>query len=125
MSFIAVGLICFTPAQRLLFFKDQNKRLAESHEERVAGATDIKGYRDIVFYNGKFLAVGTDGRIDLINNSGERPPVINTCKNNLNWVISEDQVMALIGKLQTTIKSIQGIVNHAYLRRYLLRRTGL
>ena len=40
------------------------------------GAGNNKGYRDITIYNGKFLAVGTDGRIDYINNSGERIPVI-------------------------------------------------
>ena len=107
---LAGGLIYFTPAQALLFFGEQNNRLAEFHEERVAGAADIKGYRDIVFYNGMFLAVGTDGRIDIISNSGERTSVVNTYKNNLNCIINNDQILVVAGDDGTILFSSDGQV---------------
>jgi hypothetical protein len=105
---LAGGLIYFTPAQALFFFEAHNRPLAEFHEERAAGATDIKGYRDIVFYNGKFLAVGTDGRIDYINNSGETAAVASTCKNNLNCVVGRDNILVVAGENGTILFSSDG-----------------
>jgi hypothetical protein len=110
IHFIAAGLICFTPAYISLSFEEQNKSIPAFHKSDVDHPTDIKGYRDIIFYDGKFLAVGTDGRIDYINNSGERTPVINTCTNNLNCIISEDQILVVAGDNGTILFSSDGQV---------------
>ena len=107
---LAGGLIYFTPAQALLFFEAHNRSQAEFRDERAAGDTDIKGYRDIVLYNGKFLAVGTDGRIDYISNSGETAAVAGTCKNNLNCVVSGDKILVVVGDNGTILFSSDGQV---------------
>lgn len=107
---IAGGLICFTPVQRLLFPEEQNISLTEIREEKAALAADIKGYRDIIFYNGQFLAVGTDGRIDRINNSGKVTPVVTTCKEDLNCIISEGQILVAGGDNGTILLSSDGQV---------------
>jgi len=107
---IAAGLIWFAPVQRLLFPEEQNIRLTEIREEKAALAPDIKGYRDIVFYKGKFLAVGTDGRIDYIDNAGEKTPVFSPCKNNLNCIIGDDQILIVGGDNGTILLSSDGQV---------------
>lgn len=104
------GLICFTPVQRLVFPEEQNIRLTEIREEKAALAPDIKGYRDIVFYKGKFLAVGTDGRIDYIDIAGEKTPVLSLCKNNLNCIIGDDQILIVGGDNGTILLSSDGQV---------------
>jgi len=104
------GLVCFTPVQRLVFPEEQNIRLTEIRGEKAALATDIKGYRDIVFYKGKFLAVGTDGRIDYIDNAGEKTPVLSPCKNNLNCIIGDDQILIVGGDNGTILLSSDGQV---------------
>ena len=73
-------------------------------------AGSIKGYRDVVFYDGKFLAVGTAGRIDCINISGERTPAVNTCKNNLNCITGKDQMLVVAGEEGTILLSSDGQV---------------
>jgi hypothetical protein len=105
---IAAGLICFAPVQRLLFYEEQNKSLTAFSEERGIYSTVIAGYRDIVNYNGKYLAVGTGGRIDYLNNSGERTSVLSQCKNNLNSVITKDQILVVVGDYGTILFSSDG-----------------
>jgi hypothetical protein len=63
---------------------------------------DKKGYRDIICYQDKFMAVGTGGRIDYINTSGERTTAANITKNDLNCIISANQIL-LTGGLNGTI----------------------
>jgi len=107
--FIIGGLMCFVPGER-----SSHKRAEERHQgyspQQTSDAANTKGYRDIVFYNGKCLAVGTDGRIDYINNSGERTPAVNTYKNNLNCVVSKDQMLFATGDEGTILFSSDGKV---------------
>jgi len=105
---IAGGLICYAPVQRLLFSEEQNKSLTAYCEERGTYVTEIAGYRDIVNYDGKYLAVGTGGRIDYLNNAGEKTPVLNPCKNNLNCVITKDQILVVVGDNGTILFSSDG-----------------
>ena len=93
-----------------MFFEVKIKPLAEFHGDRVEVDTDLKGYRDLVFYNGQFLAVGTDGRIDRINDSGIVTPVITACKENLNCIISEGQILVVVGDNGTILLSSDGQV---------------
>jgi uncharacterized protein YrrD len=103
--FILGGLICFVPGEKSSF------KIVEKHNtQQTSIASDIKGYRDIISYNGKFIAVGTDGRIDLINNSGEKISVSNTFKNNLNCAVSKDQMLVVAGEEGTILNSSDGQV---------------
>ena len=103
------GIMCLAPVDKSLF-KLTEQRHQGSGPQLTSSAADIKGYRDIVLYRGKFLAVGTDGRIDYMNVSGERTPVVNTCINNLNCVISKDQIMIVAGDNGTILFSADGKV---------------
>jgi len=66
------------------------------------------GYRDIMFYNGKYLAIGTEGRIDYISSSGEKTTVISTTGNNLNCIAVENQVVIAGGDKGTILFSSDG-----------------
>jgi len=107
---IAGGLICFAPVQRLLFSGEEYKSLTAFREKRGTYATEIAGYRDIVNYDGKYLAVGTDGRIDYFDNAGEKTTVLSPCKNNLNCVIGDDHILIVGGDNGTILFSSDGLV---------------
>ena len=70
--------------------------------------TGIKGYRDVVVYNNGFLAVGTDGRIDIIAKSGEKKAVRSNSSDNLNCVINADQTLIAVGDKGTILISPDG-----------------
>ena len=88
MCLVFAGRPFFTPAEELHsgYFAQQK-----------SDAGNTKGYKDIIFYNGKFLAVGNDGKIDYINSSGEKAQVDNAYKNTLNCIISSDQIVVAAG----------------------------
>jgi hypothetical protein len=69
---------------------------------------DTSGYREITFYNGKYLAVGTEGRIDYISNSGDKTAVISPNRNNLNCLVSNDKVVIIGGDKGTILFSSDG-----------------
>ncbi len=95
------GLICFA-------LKPADERNHGCCSQQITKTEDIKGYRDLVFYSGKFLAVGTEGRIDYINNSGERTPAVNTDRNDLNCAVSKDQMLVAAGEDGTILFSSDG-----------------
>ncbi|MGA2406348.1 MAG: hypothetical protein ABSF81_06310 [Bacteroidales bacterium] len=96
IQFIIGGLMCLVPAERLYFIMVEELHQGNFTQQKSdAGST--KGYRDIIFCYGKFLAVGNDGKIDYINSSGERAQVANAYKNTLNCVISSDQIVVAAG----------------------------
>jgi hypothetical protein len=74
----------------------------------VSEAAEIKGYRDVISYNGKLVAVGTDGRIDYINNYSKITTVATNCRGNLNCIISEGQILVIGGENGTILFSPDG-----------------
>jgi len=107
VPFIIGGLIFLPPFQKSSSKPEEVLRQGYC-SQKIPEKAYIKGYRDIVFYNGKFLAVGTDGRIDYINNTGEKTPVSNTCRNNLNCVVSNDRILVVAGDDGTILFSPDG-----------------
>jgi len=107
VHFIIGGLIFLFPAG-ISYLTSAKKLNQHIFSLQKSDAGSIKGYRDIIFYNGKFLAVGNDGRIDFINHSGERIPAVNTCKNDLNCVVSNGQMLVVAGKNGTILFSADG-----------------
>jgi hypothetical protein len=104
LNLIIGGLICIIAGER------PSVRLAEEpfpgdYFQQIPDPAEMKGYRDVFFYNGKFIAVGSDGRIDNITNSDERIPVVNACKNNLNCVIGRDKELVVAGDKGTILLS--------------------
>jgi hypothetical protein len=103
--FILGGLMYFIPGEKSSF------KIVEKHgPQQTSISSDIKGYRDIISYDGKFIAVGTDGRIDLINNSGGKTPVSNTFKNDLNCAVIKDQMVIVAGEEGIILISSDGQV---------------
>jgi len=107
IQLIIGGLICMVPAEKSSS-KLVEEPLKRCYPQRISDTEEMKGYRDILFYGGNFLAVGTDSRIDYINSSGEKTPVVNRCKNNLNCVVSENQIVLVGGDNGTILSSSNG-----------------
>ena len=107
VHFIIGGLIFLFPGG-ISYLTSAKKLNQHIFSLQKSDAGSIKGYRDIIFYNGKFLAVGNDGRIDFINHSGEKIPAVNTCKNDLNCVVSNGQMLVVAGKNGTILFSADG-----------------
>jgi len=56
------------------------------------------GYRDIESYKDRFIAVGANGRIDIINNRGEvTDNLIPVNKDDLNCAIADNQILIAAG----------------------------
>jgi hypothetical protein len=73
-----------------------------------SGKDSKKGYSDIVFFKGKFFAVGTDGRIDCISGAGEKIPADSSCKVKLNCAFSNDDILIAAGDHGTILYSSDG-----------------
>lgn len=68
-----IWFICLFTGERS-YFAIAEKPYRECNQKDKSENGNINGYRDIIFCNGKFLAAGANGRIDYINNSGEKTP---------------------------------------------------
>jgi hypothetical protein len=106
--FLGLGLICLIPVQRIT----SSARIAEYNaffisflSEKISFPDENRGYRDIVSYEDQFLAVGTNGRIDCINKSGEITPITNTFNVNLNGLIYDNQTIIAVGDGGTILVS--------------------
>jgi hypothetical protein len=104
---IVAGLICLSYAGKS-YFKTENEENLLSYPAYISEAGNTRGYRDAVVYNEKFVAIGTDGRIDCIDRSGARIPLNSSCRYNLNCVISNDQVLIVAGDNGTILYSSDG-----------------
>lgn len=69
---------------------------------------DTRGYRDIIFCNGNYLAAGTEGRIDYISSSGDKTPVISPTRNHLNCLASKNGIVIIGGDKGTILFSSDG-----------------
>lgn len=107
IPFIIGGLIFLAPFEKSST-KPEEVRCHGYCSRRIPDAGDKKDYRDIVIYNGKFLAVGSDGRVDYINNSGNSIPAGNKYKENLNCIVSDDQTLIAAGDKGTILFSSDG-----------------
>jgi hypothetical protein len=107
IPFIIGGLIFSIPYEKSSL--KQWEVLCQGYcSRRIPDTGDKKEYRGIVFYNGNFLVVGTDGRIDYINNSGNCVPAGNNYKENLNCIVSDDLTLIAAGDNGTILFSSDG-----------------
>jgi len=105
------GLICLFPIKRIpsaAMVTEYDTFIISSPSEKISYPDENRGYRDIMSYEDQFLAVGTNGRIDRINKSGEITPVANTFNVNLNGVIYDNQTIIAVGDGGTIIVSSGG-----------------
>jgi len=102
------GLICFTLVHRLSF-REQNKQ--NNQMEIMVAVSDVpekNSYRDVVSYDDHFIVVGSKGRIDHLNRSGDIIQTINACQYDLNCVISENHEVLAAGDEGTILLSSDG-----------------
>jgi len=72
-------------------------------------AKTAAGYRDIESYKDRFIAVGANGRIDIINNRGEvTDNLIPVNKDDLNCAIADNQILIAAGDNGTILISSDG-----------------
>ena len=74
----------------------------------ISESDDSKGYRDIVLFRKKLVAVGTDGRIDNITTSGEIVPVDHSFICKLNCAVANDDIVIAAGDGGTILYSADG-----------------
>ena len=109
--FLLGGMICLIPIKRIqltAFDTGQDGSMIPLPAEKVYSSDENKGYRDITAYKDQFLAVGTDGRIDLITESGGITSITNTLNINLNSAIYYNQTIIAVGNSGTILVSTDG-----------------
>ena len=79
-----------------------------SETASVSESKDSKGYRDIVLFKDKVIAVGTDGRIDCISKSGEKISVDSSCAYTLHCAFSNEEMLVVAGDHGTILYSSDG-----------------
>ncbi|MBN2665277.1 MAG: hypothetical protein JXR67_02115 [Bacteroidales bacterium] len=67
-----------------------------------------EGYRDAVPFRGLFLAVGTGGRIDLIDASGSRIKTFNEHRGDMNCAVVWEQLVLVAGEGGAVLWSADG-----------------
>jgi hypothetical protein len=78
-------------------------------DQSVSNGSGIRqGFTDIAHFRGRFLAVGTDGRIDCISPSGERVAVDRSNQDKLNCVFSNGELLIAAGDHGTILYSSDG-----------------
>jgi len=98
----------------MIFFSLVGKLVRAEEKHSISDTTcfsnsdESKGYKDIVLFRNQFIVVGTDGRIDCISKSGEKVPVINSCKCKLNCAFSNDEILLVAGDHGTILYSSDG-----------------
>lgn len=105
MSTVFCCIIFFSLVDKLVCAEEKHSVL---HETGISKSDTLNGYRDIVFFRDNFIAVGTDGRIDLISKSGEKVPVDNSNKYKLNCAFSNNDILLAAGDNGTILYSSDG-----------------
>ena len=79
-----------------------------SETASVSESKGSKGYRDIVLFKDKVIAVGTDGRIDCLSKSGEKISVDSSCAYTLHCAFSNEEILVVAGDHGTILYSSDG-----------------
>lgn len=107
--FIIAAFISLFPPEESFLPRAMKKDPGNLHG-LISGTGDYCGYKDIIYYCGQYLAVGTGGRIDYISSSGIKTAVANSDGNDLNCVAGKDKVLVIGGDKGTILFSSDGRV---------------
>lgn len=105
---LVLCLLCFDNTHLIARGKEQNDSLASSLFNKVSNPSKNKGYRNIAAFKDYFIAVGTDGRMDHINKSGEVHPIANPFMADLNSVICDSERVIAVGDEGTILVYADG-----------------
>jgi len=98
----------------LLMIADKSVSLAAegpcplSNVKSIPTTSSEQGYTDVVRFKDKFIAVGTDGRIDDITESGEKIRLDSSCVYNLQCAFSSEELLIAAGDQGTILYSSDG-----------------
>jgi hypothetical protein len=93
--FIIVCMICLDAGGNVINTSGISA-ISDSPESR---AKDHRvGYEDIVFFQGRYIAVGTGGRIDCVTLSGETIPLDTSCRYDLHCAYAGDEILIVAGE---------------------------
>jgi hypothetical protein len=73
-----------------------------------SGSDNGKGYCDIVHFQDKYIAVGTDGRIDGISKEGDCVRLDSSCPHTLRCAWSNDELVVAAGEYGSIFYSFDG-----------------
>jgi len=71
-------------------------------------AGQLNGYTDVVPFRGRYIAIGSDGRIDSISRTGDKTTVDHSCRDKLNSAFSNDSILIVAGEQGTILSSFDG-----------------
>jgi hypothetical protein len=103
---MVLSLLCFGNTPLIAMGQERVDSLASSLLKSKLSVNS--GYRAITAFEDYFIAVGTDGRMDRINKSGEVFPIEHTFKANLNSVICDSERVIAVGEEGTILISTDG-----------------
>jgi hypothetical protein len=95
----------------LIIGKDSIQRsesIVLSKSPDVSSQDRRKGYDDIVFFQGNYIAVGTGGRIDCITQSVEKTPLDTSCRFDLHCAYANDKIFLAAGDRGNILYSTDG-----------------
>ena len=108
------------PALCCLIYLSPNGKQDVLQAEELRPASDttstpgVKGYRDIVIFKDRYFAVGSDGRIDCISQSGEKVTANSSTAYTLNCAYANEDILVVAGDHGTVSYSSDGrIFDHA------------
>jgi len=74
----------------------------------LSESSPFNGFTDIVRYRDRYIAVGTDGRIDCISGSGKSVTIDSSGHIKLNCAFSNDEILIITGNHGTLLYSSDG-----------------
>jgi hypothetical protein len=89
-------MVCLFPAGGTGFFPAGGLHQM-SIEVLVENPENTPGYRDVVFDGSKFIAVGSGGRIDILDISGKKTTASVISPTDLNTIVTGDQMLIAAG----------------------------
>ena len=72
------------------------------------GSSHLSGYKDIVTFQDKYIAIGADGRIDNISIHGESITIDSSCQSKLNSAYANANLFIAVGEHGSVIYSTDG-----------------
>jgi len=100
-------LLMLLPAYNSLSFKKE-ENIKQSNNILATKLPDSIGYTGIAYFRDKFIAIGTNGRIDRISKSGERFSIDSSSNFRLNGVYSNEEILISVGNHGTILYSKDG-----------------
>lgn len=110
-NIIITGVICLAQAganPSSAAIDKKNIPIDSLNSGRILHSEEKKGYNDVINYEDKFLAIGTDGTIDYISKSGKITKVSNSCNCTLNSAICDRKAVIVAGNNGTILFSSDG-----------------